>query len=92
MSRSSLATLAIAIVALCVVAGKPALPDDVVDSIKIDEGFRGMPYDDSRGVPTLGFGTRLPITRAEGELLLKHRLVRHRALHRRRVQGMAAGV
>ena len=75
MVKSDLLILAVAVVMLVVVVGKTALPDDVIDpDIKTDEGFVGNPYDDSRGIPTIGFGTRLPITRAEGELLLKHRL------------------
>ena len=31
----------------------------------------GIEYRDSRGFDTLGYGTRLPITKAEGELLLR---------------------
>ncbi len=46
----------------------------VIDDIKRHEGFRGMPYKDSLGFWTVGYGTKLPITEAEGELLLRHRL------------------
>ena len=48
--------------------------DKLVNDIKKDEGFRGNPYNDSRGLPTIGYGTLLPISKVEGELLLKHRL------------------
>ena len=47
---------------------------ELVNDIKAAEGFRGNPYRDSRGFDTLGYGTRLPITKAEGEILLRHRL------------------
>jgi len=42
--------------------------------LKEHEGFKGMPYDDSLGYPTIGFGTKLPLNEDEAELLLKHRL------------------
>ena len=48
--------------------------DSAVPAIMQAEGFRGEPYDDTRGNPTIGYGTKLPLTRAEGELLLRHRL------------------
>ncbi len=47
---------------------------DLVESIKKHEGFRGMPYDDSLGIPTIGYGTKLPITEHEADLLLKSRM------------------
>ena len=43
-------------------------------SLMDDEGFSGTHYRDSRGFWTIGFGTKEPITRAEGELLLRYRL------------------
>ena len=46
----------------------------LIEMIKKHEGFRGMPYNDSLGFPTIGYGTKLPITEEEAELLLKHRL------------------
>ena len=46
----------------------------LVAEIKDQEGFRGLPYDDSRGHPTVGWGTKLPITKAEGAWLLETRL------------------
>lgn len=47
---------------------------NTVDLISRQEGFRGMPYDDSLGKPTIGYGTLLPITEDEGQLLLASRL------------------
>jgi len=46
----------------------------LIEMIKKHEGFRGMPYNDSLGFSTIGYGTKLPITEEEAELLLKHRL------------------
>ena len=46
----------------------------LIEEIKKEEGFRGINYFDSLGIPTIGIGTKLPITEEEGELLLKHRL------------------
>ncbi|HIE41556.1 MAG TPA: hypothetical protein EYP80_02725 [Candidatus Aenigmarchaeota archaeon] len=46
----------------------------LVGSIKENEGFMGMPYKDSLGKLTIGYGTLLPINEEEGELLLKYRL------------------
>ena len=48
--------------------------ENLINDIKRHEGFSGMPYDDNRGLPTIGYGTLLPISEFEGELLLKHRL------------------
>ena len=45
-----------------------------IDELKDSEGFRGMPYDDHLGNPTIGYGTLLPLSPVEGELLLRHRL------------------
>lgn len=42
--------------------------------LKTQEGFRGLPYDDGAGHPTIGYGTLLPISEDEGEWLLQHRL------------------
>ncbi len=47
---------------------------DVMELIKQNEGFRGMPYKDTLGFPTIGYGTKLPIDEEEAELLLKKRL------------------
>jgi len=46
----------------------------LIDRIKQAEGFSGMPYNDPLGLPTIGYGTLLPITEYEAELLLRHRL------------------
>ncbi|WP_201353801.1 glycoside hydrolase family protein [Hydrogenimonas urashimensis] len=46
----------------------------LIDQIKRHEGFRGMAYQDIYGNWTIGYGTKLPITEEEGELLLRHRL------------------
>ena len=51
-----------------------AKADDLVHDIEQAEGFRGEPYDDPRGFPTIGYGTKLPLTRVEAGLLLRHRL------------------
>jgi lysozyme len=46
--------------------------------LKEHEGFRGMPYDDSLGYPTIGYGTKLPINEDEAELIMKYRLEQKR--------------
>ena len=46
----------------------------LVDHIKQEEGFRGEPYTDTEGYLTIGYGTKLPLTEKEAELLLKYRL------------------
>jgi lysozyme len=46
----------------------------LVDSIKINEGFRGDVYKDHLGFDTVGFGTKMPLDEDEAELLLTHRL------------------
>ena len=50
--------------------------DQLVDTLKIEEGFRAHPYKDSRGFLTIGYGTNLSIgiTPVEGEILLRERL------------------
>lgn len=47
----------------------------LIDSIKKEEGFSGSPYKDSLGFLTIGYGTKLPISEKEGELLLNNRLM-----------------
>ena len=47
---------------------------ELVNSIKKHEGFRGYPYKDSLGIPTIGYGTKLPIDKEEAEWILNHRL------------------
>lgn len=46
----------------------------LVEQIKVSEGFRGESYLDSLDIPTIGFGTRLPLSEAEAELILQFRL------------------
>lgn len=46
----------------------------LIGRLKVEEGFRGMPYDDHLGFPTIGYGTKLPLTKEEGILLAKHRV------------------
>ena len=45
----------------------------LLNEIKNDEGFMPNPYKDSLGIPTIGYGTKLPLDKDEAELLLKHR-------------------
>ena len=47
---------------------------DLTEDLKRDEGFKGVPYDDTEGQPTIGYGTLLPLTMEEGTILLEHRL------------------
>ena len=47
---------------------------NLVDTIKAYEGFSGTPYIDTEGYQTIGYGTKLPITEYEAQLLLEHRL------------------
>lgn len=49
-----------------------------VDLIKKHEGFRSMPYTDTEGFLTIGWGTRLPINEREAELLLRARMTDNR--------------
>jgi len=49
--------------------------DRVIESLKEEEGFRGMPYEDIRGYPTIGYGIKLPITEKEAEILMRYRLL-----------------
>ena len=50
--------------------------DRVEARLKTEEGFRSKPYQDSRGVLTIGYGTNLAegITVREAEWLLRNRL------------------
>jgi lysozyme len=48
--------------------------NELINSIKEHEGFVSEPYNDSLGFPTLGYGTKLPLSKKEAELILKHRL------------------
>lgn len=45
-----------------------------IERIKLHEGFRDNVYLDSLGFPTIGYGTKLPITEEEASVLLGLRL------------------
>lgn len=47
---------------------------ELVEELKEDEGFEPMPYVDTTGHPTIGYGTKLPIDHVEAQLLLEKRL------------------
>lgn len=47
----------------------------LIEEIKKEEGFSGMVYKDHLGFDTVGYGTKLPLTEYESELILKHRLM-----------------
>lgn len=46
----------------------------LVDTIEQEEGFGALPYDDTLGHATIGYGTLLPITRAQGACMLSTHL------------------
>ena len=48
--------------------------DRIILEIKNDEGYRGEVYKCSEGFDTIGYGTRLPISKKEATLLLRSRL------------------
>ena len=56
------------------VQGLQSPVDGVMATIQAEEGFRGSPYQDTEGVWTVGYGTKLPITEAEGVYLARERL------------------
>ena len=72
--------LAVLLGAMLAYDNEPTAPAETGDvsaltnTLKSEEGFRGQPYDDTRGDPTIGYGTKLPITKAEGAWLLETRL------------------
>ncbi len=49
--------------------------NNLIEQIKHDEGFVGNPYDDSLGIPTIGYGTKLPLDEKEASMLLEKRLM-----------------
>jgi len=55
-------------------ADEEAYNFDVIKSIKAHEGFSGMPYHDSLGKLTIGYGTLLPISKEEAEMIFFSRL------------------
>ena len=48
--------------------------EHLIKSIKKNEGFRGESYKDTLGFDTIGYGTKLPLSEYEAELILKSRL------------------
>lgn len=48
----------------------------LIEDIKKEEGYKGFQYDDHLGNPTIGYGTLLPLSEDEAELILNHRLNR----------------
>ena len=46
----------------------------LIEDIKQEEGFSGTVYKCTEGFDTVGYGSRMPITKEEAELLLEYRL------------------
>lgn len=46
----------------------------LIEDIKQEEGFSGTVYRCTEGFDTVGYGSRMPITKEEAELILNHRL------------------
>ena len=46
----------------------------LIEDIKQEEGFSGTVYKCTEGFDTVGYGTKLPLTKEESELILNHRL------------------
>ena len=46
----------------------------LIEDIKMEEGFSSVVYKCSEGFDTVGYGTRMPITKEEATLLLEYRL------------------
>ena len=46
----------------------------LIEDIKLEEGFSGTVYRCTEGFDTVGYGSRMPITKEEAELLLEYRL------------------
>ena len=46
----------------------------LIEDIKQEEGFSGTVYRCTEGFDTIGYGSRMPITKEEAELLLEYRL------------------
>ena len=49
--------------------------DNLLLELKEHEGFSGIPYNDSLGNQTIGFGTLLPLSKVEATVLLRMRLL-----------------
>jgi lysozyme len=48
--------------------------ENLIENIKKNEGFVGTPYKDSLGIPTIGYGTKLPLSEREASVILEMRL------------------
>lgn len=46
----------------------------LLEDIKAEEGFSAVVYKCTEGFDTIGYGTKMPITKEEAELILDHRL------------------
>lgn len=46
----------------------------LIDELKNAEGFEGFVYEDTLGFATIGYGTKLPLSKEEAELLLYKRV------------------
>ena len=46
----------------------------LIEDIKQEEGFKGTVYKCTEGFDTIGYGTRLPLSEKEAEMILEHRL------------------
>ena len=49
--------------------------DELVIELKENEGFSPTPYKDTEGFDTIGYGTKLPLSKLEATVLLRMRLV-----------------
>jgi len=45
----------------------------VIEILKQEEGFNGNAYEDSEGHKTIGYGTKLPLSKYEAKMLLEYR-------------------
>jgi len=48
--------------------------DKLIKEIKYEEGFKGNVYQCTEGYDTIGFGTKLPLSESEAEMILRSRL------------------
>ncbi|WP_345969652.1 glycoside hydrolase family protein [Sulfurimonas sp. HSL1-6] len=48
--------------------------ENLIEQLKEHEGFRGDPYNDHLGFPTIGYGCKLPLSKEEATVVLKMRL------------------
>jgi len=47
---------------------------NLIESIREHEGFSGTVYQDHLGYDTIGYGTKMPLTKEECSIILRHRL------------------